>query len=136
MLTMGQAAKQAGVSKATLSRAIKSGKVSAKKNGKGGWDIDPAELHRVFPATPATGGGNSAMKQNATPAATPAATVETARLEAEVAGLRAHLELMREQVDDLKGQRDGWQSQAEAAQRLIADTRPLRRGWFDWRKTG
>ncbi len=58
MLTMGQTAKQAGISKATLSRAIKSGKISAKKNTRGGWDIDPAELFRVYPATPVTGSAN------------------------------------------------------------------------------
>lgn len=123
MMTMGQAAKQAGVSKATLSRAIKSGKISANKNDKGGWDIDPAELFRVYPATPATGAGNGAMKQNATPD-------ETAVLHAQVDGLKAQLDLMREQVDDLKTQRDNWQDQAQSAQRLLTDMRPQRRSWF------
>ena len=35
--------------------------------------------------------------------------------------------------DDVKAQRDGWQKQAEASQRLLADTRP-RRGLFGWLK--
>jgi predicted DNA-binding protein (UPF0251 family) len=141
MMTMGQAAKQAGVSKATLSRAIKSGKISANKNDKGGWDIDPAELFRVYPATPATGAGNGAMKRNATPANSPDETPETvasmARLEAEVHGLKAQMELMREQLDDMKIQREKWQDQAQSAQRLLTDMRPQRRSWFGFgRKAG
>ena len=138
MLTMGEAAKRAGVAKATISRAIKAGKISAARNERtGGWDIDPAELFRVFPATGetgVTGGGNSAVKQSATPANATAATPETAvsmaRLEAEVQGLKAQMELMRETLDDLKGQRDKWQDQAQSAQRLLTDMRPERRGWF------
>ena len=48
--TLGDAAKATGISKPTLSKAIKSGKISAIKNEDGSFSIDPAELHRVFPA--------------------------------------------------------------------------------------
>lgn len=47
--TLGEATKATGISKTTLQRAVKSGKVSATKNALGVWEIDPAELHRVFP---------------------------------------------------------------------------------------
>lgn len=126
MLTMGQAAKEAGVSKATLSRAIKSGKLSAKKNNKGGWDIDPAELFRVYPRNTGNSSSNGSMNRNATPAETPPGTDA---LQAQIDGLKAQLELMKESVADLKEQREGWQKQAEAQQRLLADHRP-KRGWF------
>lgn len=43
-----KAAKAAGVSVPTITRAIKGGKISAQKLDGGGYDIDPAELHRVF----------------------------------------------------------------------------------------
>jgi len=49
MLTLGQAAKETGVSKPTISKAINKGRISATKNEKGEYDIDPAELFRVFP---------------------------------------------------------------------------------------
>jgi excisionase family DNA binding protein len=49
MLTLGQAAKETGVSKPTISKAISKGRISATKNEKGEYDIDPAELFRVFP---------------------------------------------------------------------------------------
>jgi excisionase family DNA binding protein len=58
MLTLGQAAKETGVSKPTLSKAIKNGRLSAYKNDKGEFCIDPSELFRVYaPASKATGKG-------------------------------------------------------------------------------
>src|SRR5215217_155028 len=51
-LSLGQAAKETGMDKSTISRAIKSGKLSATRKENGGYDIDPAELFRVF--TPAS----------------------------------------------------------------------------------
>lgn len=44
-----QAAKATGVSVPTITRAIKNGKISATKRDGGGYDIEPVELHRVFP---------------------------------------------------------------------------------------
>jgi hypothetical protein len=48
-LTLGQAAKAAGISKPSLSAAIKKGRISAPKNESGIYEIDPAELFRVYP---------------------------------------------------------------------------------------
>lgn len=48
--TLGKAAKATGLSKPTLSKAVKSGKLSAVKNDNGSYTIDPVELHRVFPS--------------------------------------------------------------------------------------
>ena len=51
--SLGQAARETGLDKLTLSRAIKSGRLSAqRKDGNGGYEIDPAELFRVFPPAP------------------------------------------------------------------------------------
>ena len=49
--TLGEAAKATGKSKATISKAIKSGRVSARKDETGTFHIDPSELHRVYPPT-------------------------------------------------------------------------------------
>lgn len=49
MYTLGTAARAAGVSKSTIHRAIKRGTISARSKDAGGYEIDPAELHRVFP---------------------------------------------------------------------------------------
>ena len=48
-MSLAQAAKTAGKSKPTLLRAIKSGKRSASRTASGAYEIDPAELARVFP---------------------------------------------------------------------------------------
>ena len=47
-LSLGQAAKATGMDKSTISRAMKSGKLSATRQEHGGYAIDPAELFRVF----------------------------------------------------------------------------------------
>jgi hypothetical protein len=49
--TLGEAARATGKSKATISKAIKSGRVSARKDETGTFHIDPSELHRVYPPT-------------------------------------------------------------------------------------
>ena len=48
-LTLGEAEKEVGVTKSTISRAIKDGRLSAKRNEHGHYQIDPAELFRVYP---------------------------------------------------------------------------------------
>ena len=50
MLTLGQAAKETGLSKPTISKAIKKGTLSATYNQQERqYQIDPAELFRVYP---------------------------------------------------------------------------------------
>jgi excisionase family DNA binding protein len=50
MITLGEAARQCGVAKGTISKAIKSGKLSATRNEDTSWSIDAAELHRYVEA--------------------------------------------------------------------------------------
>ena len=144
MISMGRAAHMTGKSKATISRAIRSGKLSASPNGSGGYKIDPAELARVFAIRdPDAGTGDGAMKRSATPATPPVEPSDVA-LREQVAALQAQLDLMRERldetreqmrerVDELREQRDGWQEQARTAQRMLADARAPRR-WFGLRR--
>lgn len=49
MLSLREAAQLCGRGKSTIQTAIKEGKLSAGRNEKGGYQIDPSELHRVFP---------------------------------------------------------------------------------------
>jgi predicted site-specific integrase-resolvase len=48
MFTLGQAAKETGLSKTTISKAIANGKLSAIKNPNGSYSVEPSELFRVF----------------------------------------------------------------------------------------
>lgn len=47
--TLNQAAQISHKSKAAILKAIKNGRLSAKQNELKVWEIDPAELHRVYP---------------------------------------------------------------------------------------
>jgi polyhydroxyalkanoate synthesis regulator phasin len=47
--TLGTAAKATGKAKSTILRAVKSGTISATKAHDGSYEIEPSELHRVFP---------------------------------------------------------------------------------------
>ncbi|MGD7428286.1 helix-turn-helix domain-containing protein [Ralstonia pseudosolanacearum] len=47
-LSMREAAKHFDVSRPTLQKALKSGKISGVQDGQGHWTLDPAELARVY----------------------------------------------------------------------------------------
>jgi hypothetical protein len=49
MHTIATAAAAVGRNKTAILRAIKAGKISVAKDENGEWQIDPAELHRVYP---------------------------------------------------------------------------------------
>lgn len=101
--SIGEAAKAVGVSKSTLSRAVKNGRVSATRLDDGSYSIDPAELHRVYPpvaSATVADAKNDAMRN---PEEYPSATV---LLQAEVAALR-------EQVTELREERNAWREQAQ-----------------------
>lgn len=51
--SISRAARETGLSKSTISRAIKSGRVSAARQHDGSYLIEPAELFRVYPRNPA-----------------------------------------------------------------------------------
>jgi len=78
LLTLGEAEREVDVTKSTLSRAIKDGRLSATKNEHGHFQIDPAELFRVYEpierndseeqgATPERNTTQQAVQQHATP---------------------------------------------------------------------
>jgi excisionase family DNA binding protein len=130
VLTLGQAARLTGTSKTTLTRAIRAGRLSATRRDDGGYEIDPAELSRVYtvtPATPETGTATGATVHRATgesdPPATPRdpdVTARLAALDAEVKGLRDLLDEVRANRDELRADRDDWKGRAE---RLLTDQR-------------
>ena len=105
MYTLGTAATAAGLSKSTIHRAIKAGRISATKNDTGDWSIDPAELHRVFP--PVTDEPVPLERD-----ATPKLEAMVAKLEAEITALKGVSDLLRSQLVDVRTDRDAWREQA------------------------
>ena len=49
MYTIATAAAAVGRNRTAILRAIKVGKISVSKDENGEWQIDPAELHRIYP---------------------------------------------------------------------------------------
>jgi predicted site-specific integrase-resolvase len=48
-ITLREASEKVGVTRQTLMKAIKTGRVSAEKADNGEWRIEPVELFRVWP---------------------------------------------------------------------------------------
>lgn len=126
-LSLGQAAKLAGVSKSTISRALKSGHLSYSAKSSAGYEIEPSELFRVFPA-----------KHQGTVASSPndAArnTHETPVLEAQLDAARQQLRDREDTIADLRRRLDEADKERREAQarvvNLLSDQRPARRGFW------
>lgn len=107
--TLAQAAKAVNRTKPALLNAIQKGRISAKKNALGQWEIDPAELHRVYPIVKPE---LSEIERDETPLA----AENAARIRELEARLNALEELKREiqaHNEDLKQERDNWRAQAD-----------------------
>jgi len=105
MISISDASIRVKVSKSTLLRAIKNGKLSAVRNDAGGYEIDAAELSRVYP--------DAAMAHQVT------------QTDASNSNSDALVRQMQQTIDMLREDRDAWREQA---QRLAiaspAQTRP------------
>jgi hypothetical protein len=97
--TVGQASKATGRSKPTISRAIKSGSISATKNDDGSYTIDPAELHRVFPSVPLSSNDNPDLLRSETPALQATLQRETELLREMLAHKDTVIDDLRERLD-------------------------------------
>jgi len=115
--TLGTAAKATGKSKATISRAIKSGRISAKKTDSGSYAIDPAELHRVFQPTC---NDNPQMEQTVTPEETGMLRTENELLRQQLAQVQSTVDDLRKRLDDESKERRTTQGKLTA---LLTDQR-------------
>ena len=124
MYTLGEAARAVGKAKSTISRDVKSGKISAARNPDGSVSIDPAELHRVYPATPGTGSGNG-QSNDSQPLDKSAATV----WEREIALLRERLVDKDDVIEDLRRRLDAEAEERRKLTMVLTDRRPRKRWW-------
>ena len=95
--TLGQAAKATGKSKATISNAIGKGWISAAKNDQGQWQIEPAELNRVYRL-------KNEKSNESNPAFEPTVMMENERLKATVEGLERLCRQITDERDRLSDQ--------------------------------
>jgi len=114
-LSVSEAATQAGVSKSTLLRAIRRGRISATRGEVyGTFTLDPSEVARVFQprhtAQHAAGIGA-------------AGATDPVEMRVHYASTEAQVQALREMLQELRSDRDAWRSQAERL--LLASPSPL-----------
>lgn len=132
-LTLGQAASACGKSKSTLSKDLKSGKLSYQEKNSSGYKINTAELERVY----ATNIKKTPKTNDSERFETPTGTLEIAALKATIrsqeqtiAHMQSKIDDLEEQRSDLRQQRDKWEQQATAHTRLLEHQSNKRR-WFN-----
>ena len=83
VISLSEAAKSIAKNKCTIWRAIKAGRLSATKTEAGKFQIDPAELNRVF---------------------------SKALFDAHIAKLKEMAELLHDELTEARNHRDAWRS--------------------------
>lgn len=120
--TLGTAAKATGKAKSTILRSIKSGTISAHKAHNGSYEIEPSELHRVFPPN---------RTQQAPSNDTQSHEEQAATLHLRLGILEAEREREREQmqatIDDLRARLDRSEDRITA---LLSA--PQKKRWWPW----
>lgn len=142
-LTLGQAAKHAGRAKGTLSKALTNGQISAEKDDKGRWQIDPSELQRWMNTNPLR---NTTEIQDTTPSETPKNPNGNSALSVEVKMLREQMgkmdtmhererQTLSDQIEDLKTEAERRSREHMQALAVLTDQRekmaePPKRGFW------
>ncbi len=111
--TLGQAAKATGLSKPTIANAIKKGRISAQKDDIGQYAIDPAELHRIFPAV------------NQVEVLGKRANESSQEKSSEILALRGRVEALERLLKELERSRDSAETDKEAWKEEAAHLRKL-----------
>ena len=104
-MTLSEAAKWAGVTRATIHKALKGGRLSGHKDDAGEWRIDPAKLERVYqPGKTVDVSRDGAVSSSDTGAL--------------IAAKDRELALMREMLAEVRAQRDDAIEQRDKAMEL------------------
>lgn len=86
------------------------------RNEDGSYTIDPAELHRVFEPLPRDGHDDGTMKQSVPPG-------DTGVFQAEIAGLKARIDLLTSERDHLRSTLAGEIEERRKLTALLTDQR-------------
>lgn len=131
-LTLGQAAKEAGVAKSTISKALSSGKLSYREKNSDGYKIDPAELFRVFPKTSKLSSDEPAANDWQPGGANGESMPYSTKFEIELARLKGLVEEKDRRISDLESDRaqlredrhrltENWQEERVRLLKLLED---------------
>ncbi len=131
-LTLGQAAREAGVAKSTISKALASGKLSYREKNPEGYKIDPAELFRVYPKPSKTDADELLSNDWQPDEAGGEPLPYSARFEIQLAGLKSLIAEKDRRITDLETDRaqlredrhrltENWQEERVRLLKLVED---------------
>jgi hypothetical protein len=136
--SLRQAAEASGVSKTKLHRAIKDGTISAMLNEGGAYEIDPSELHRVFPPKcPEDHGGTPGLQQAGTLSGKEVERLFRERLEALEADRERDRREAADQIADLRRRLDAEAEERRKLTAILTDQRKPAaepKGWRFWQR--
>lgn len=130
--SMSKAAKVAGVSKTTMHKWVKSGKLSATKGSDGTYSIDESELERVTSARKQV--TSPPVTKDVNPISTPpdenaldlsiyrANTINEVKYAAALEAVTHERELLRKQVNELRQRAEAAEERSEAAAERYHDS--------------
>jgi hypothetical protein len=114
------------VSRATLTKALSDGKISAEKTDAGHWQIDPAELARVYlPRAPQKAVSRASPDQVSRDEPGQSTGPDTVDMAARLARAEAALDAEREKVDLL-------QRNLDDLRRMLPPPDATPRRWWPW----
>lgn len=128
LIPVAQAAEMVGKSRMTLMKAIGKGKLSATRDVHGRWQVDPAELTRVYRVVAVANGNQLPVSADGS---SPMAEVAQAKIEA----LEARIAEQAATITDLRTQRDQERAERVQAQAQVMALLPSpkkRTGLFGW----
>lgn len=108
-----RAAELTGRSKSTIQRAMNAGKLSYEKDSNDRRVVDVSELDRVFGLLPQDTAPKTANVTVQAEIQKAADMVETERLKLRIKALEDQIDLLKEQLEDTRAQRDQWQRQSQ-----------------------
>ena len=131
-LSLGKAAKEAGVAKSTISKALSSGKLSYREKNSDGYQIDPAELFRVYPKITKTDADELTSNDWQSGQAGAETTPYSAKFEIQLAGLKSLIAEKDRRITDLEADRvqlredrhrltENWQEERVRLLKLLED---------------
>jgi len=131
-LSLGQAARTAGMSKSTLQRMLQRGHIAGTQRPDSVWEIDMSEVQRLIDSRDAPQRG----KRVPAPVEAPAPPVEARPEAVELAAVKAELQGVRDRLADMIARAEAAEAR-EAAERervdrltrLIEDKRPTKGVW-------
>ena len=114
------------VSRATLTKALSDGKISAEKTDAGHWQIDPAELRRIYqPRAPQKAVSRASPDQIGRDRPGQSTGPDAADMAARLARAEAALDAEREKVDLL-------QRNLDDLRRMLPPPDAKPRRWWPW----